>query len=94
MRRASKVDANQKAVVAALVKIGCTVQHLHAVGEGCPDLLVGYHGKNYLIEIKDGAKPPSKRKLTPDQVEWHDKWQGQKAIAESEEGAILIVREL
>ena len=27
-----------------------------------------------LIEVKDGSKPPSKRKLTDDQIPLHQKW--------------------
>lgn len=27
-----------------------------------------------LIEVKDGSKAPSKRKLTADQAEWHKRW--------------------
>ena len=34
MRRAAKVDANQREVVAALRGAGASVQLLHAVGEG------------------------------------------------------------
>ena len=75
-RRASAVDANQKLIVKALRQAGATVQHLHAVGAGCPDLLVGFRGFNHLVEVKDGHKPPSARKLTPDQVVWHDEWRG------------------
>lgn len=92
MRRAAKVDANQTDIVAALRKIGATVQPLHGVGSGCPDLLVGYRGVNYAIEVKDGAKPPSARKLTPDQVEWHIAWRGHVAVADSIEAAISVVR--
>jgi hypothetical protein len=76
MRRAARTDANQTAIVAALRAAGASVQHLHAVGEGCPDLLVGLRGKNYLVEIKDGAKSPSQRGLTPDQQAWHLLWRG------------------
>ena len=83
MRRAAAVDANQSAIVAALRKAGCTVQPLHSVGQGCPDLLVGRLGVNYLIEVKDGSKPPSARKLTSHQVEWHGGWNGRVAIAET-----------
>lgn len=78
--RAAKVDANQSEIVAALREVGCTVQLLHMVGKGCPDLLVGRHGTNVLIECKDGNKPPSARKLTPDQVDWHDSWRGQVVV--------------
>lgn len=92
MRLKAKVDDNQAQMVEALRKIGCTVEPLHAVGKGVPDLLVGYHGVNILIEVKDGNKPPSKRKLTPDQIKWHDSWRGQKAVANSIEEAISVIQ--
>jgi DNA-binding NarL/FixJ family response regulator len=41
MHRAAKVDANQTEITAALRQMGATVQHIHTVGKGCPDLLVG-----------------------------------------------------
>lgn len=74
--RACKVDANHVAVVAALRKAGATVQSLAGVGKGVPDLLVGIRGKTALFEVKDGAKVPSARKLTDDQLKWHAAWQG------------------
>jgi hypothetical protein len=70
MRRAA-VDKNQPAIVAMLRQVGAHVQHLHAVGKGCPDLLVGFRGENWLLEIKDGDKPPSARELTQPQKLWH-----------------------
>ena len=84
----ARVDANQSEVTKALRKIGCSVQHLHAVGKGTPDLLVGYKGNNYLLEIKDGEKPESARKLTPEQTIWHFDWKGQVAIVTSVQEAI------
>lgn len=89
--KAAKIDANQNEIVAALRNIGCTVQILSSVGKGCPDILVGFRGENFLIEIKDGNKPPSGQKLTPDQVEWHANWNGQVNVANSVEAAIEIV---
>jgi hypothetical protein len=85
-----RVDVNQKQVVAALRHEGMTVQHLHAVGKGCPDLLVGWKGKNVLLEIKDGIKS---WKLTPDQIIWHHNWQGQVAVATSPESAVQEVKD-
>jgi Holliday junction resolvase len=76
MRRAAKTDRNQAEIVAALRKVGATVVSLAAVGSGVPDLLVGHKGGTYLLEIKDGTKPPSARELTPDQIEWHIEWRG------------------
>ena len=59
-----------------------------SVGKGCPDILVGRNGMNYLIEIKDGNKPKSAQKLTPDQVEWHEKWNGSVVVINSAEQAL------
>jgi hypothetical protein len=80
MRRAARVDRNQKEIVEHLRKRGATVQPLHTVGRGCPDLLVGYGGQNYLVEVKDGEKSPSQRKLTPDEDAWHWMWKGQVEV--------------
>lgn len=89
--RAAKVDANQVEIVRALRRIGCTVQSLASVGKGVPDLLVGFRGVNYLIEVKDGSKPKSAQKLTTDQVEWHSKWLGRVYVVNCVEDAISIV---
>ena len=91
MRRAAKVDANQREVVAALRAAGASVQLLHAVGEGCPDLLVGYKGLNMLLEVKDGSKPPSAQKLTPQQEEWHRDWRGHRVVVNSPEAALTAI---
>ena len=84
MRRAARVDANQKRLVEYMRKLGATVQPLHTVGRGCPDLLVGWGGKNYLMEVKDDAKPASARKLTPDEDAWHWAWCGQVDVVTNE----------
>ena len=76
-----------------LFRSGATVQSLSAIGAGCPDLLVGYKGVNYLIEVKDGSKPPSGRKLTPDQVEWLGKWKGAAVTVTTLDEAIGALNE-
>lgn len=76
MRRAAKIDANQNDIVEALRKEGATVQSLAAVGNGVPDLLIGFGGVTVLMEVKDGSKAPSGRLLTPLQMDWHSKWNG------------------
>ena len=50
--RAKRVDINQKAIVEHLRAMGASVFHLHEVGKGCPDLLVGVNSQTYLIEVK------------------------------------------
>lgn len=94
MRRAAKIDANQGEIVAAIRSLGVSVQHLHTVGAGVPDLLCGVAGVNFLVEVKDGAKPPSAQKLTPDQIEWHSKWRTPVYIVNSVEQAIDLVQKI
>lgn len=95
MRRAAKIDANQKEVVDAMRAIGATVHSLAALGDGCPDLLVGYNGRTVLMEVKDGNKPQWEIKLTPAQEKWHKSWTGSTlAIVYGPEGAIKLLRSL
>jgi Holliday junction resolvase len=90
--RAAKVDANQAEIVAALRKIGCKVYVSSSFGQGFPDLIVGCRGRLCLLEIKDGSKPPSARKLTPDQVKFHADWTGLPLyVVDSVESAIAAV---
>lgn len=91
MRRAGKVDANQAEIVHALRRLGCTVMSIASVGRGCPDLVVGVRGRNVLLEVKDGRRPPSDRKLTPAEREWIDAWRGQVNVVESVDDAIEVV---
>jgi len=76
MRRAAAVDANQKDIVAALRMVGASVAPCHAVGQGFPDLVVGYQGTNHLIEVKDPSQPKHRHELTPAQVKFHAEWSG------------------
>lgn len=82
-----RVDSNQAEIVAALREYGCSVQHLHIIGKGCPDLLVGIHGRNYLIELKSNRRS----KLTEDECRWFENWSGQVAIAYSAKEIINII---
>jgi len=92
VRRAAKIDDNQAAIVKALRAIpGVTVRSLAAVGDGMPDLAVGHRGKTYLLEIKDGSKPPSKQKLTTMEQEFFDTWTGHAVVVSSVKQAIMEV---
>lgn len=86
-----KIDANQPDIVAALRKAGASVQHLHTLGKGCFDLLVGFRQRNFVIEIKNPAQPPSKRRLTPDEQVWAEGWQGQKAVISTIDEALMLI---
>jgi hypothetical protein len=93
MRAAAKIDANQVELVRQLRSCGVQVQLLSAVGKGCPDLLCGWRGKNILLEVKDGKKPPSAQVLTADQRDWHASWPGQVAVVNDFKSAMDAILE-
>lgn len=76
MRRAAAVDGNQGLIVRVLRAIGASVQSIAPVGDGCPDLLVGWRRQTFLLEVKDPAQAPSARRLTELELRWHRTWNG------------------
>lgn len=92
--RHSRTDGNHAAIVAALRSIGASVVSLADIGNGCPDLLVGYRGQNLLLEVKDGRKPPSARKLTPAERKFFDDWRAPIYIVYSEVDAVTLVNKM
>jgi len=90
-----RTDANQKQIVEMVRKLpGASITSTHTIGKGFPDLVIGYKGINYLIELKDGNKPKSQKKLTPDEVEFHMKWNGQIAVCENFEDILKILKNI
>jgi hypothetical protein len=84
-------DANEKEIVLALEKVGAAVQRLD--GDGLPDLLCGFRGQLYLIEVKlpltaRGAVQQGKNRgaggdhddMTPAQVKWWREWRGKPPV--------------
>ena len=60
-----KRDSNHTDIRDALRRVpGCRVFDTADVGDGFPDLVVGFMGIIRLMEIKDGTLSPSRRKLT------------------------------
>lgn len=91
--RAAKIDANQSEIVQGLRKLGASVAITSMVGDGFVDIICGFRGVNYMLEIKDGNKPPSQRKLTDAQVKFHAEWRGKIYVVNSLDDAINIIKE-
>jgi Holliday junction resolvase len=85
--RGRKTDANQSSIVSALRQVGASVVDLSAVGKGCPDLLVGYRGQTYLLEVKNKA---GRNRLTADQNVFMAWWHGVPPIIVYNESDALI----
>lgn len=86
MRRAAKVDANQDAIVSALRAAGASVQSLAQVGKGCPDLLAGFRGTNFVLEVKREKKNPN-----DDQARWHSEWRAPVYVVRSPDEALRVI---
>jgi len=70
--RGGRVDANHAAVRDEFRRLGWVVEDLSHIGHGVPDLYCEKGDKYVFAEVKDGNKPPSKRRLTEDEVFWHE----------------------
>lgn len=89
--RQVKKDRNHQEVCDGLRAADMSVVDLSVVGKGCPDICVGWRGVNVLLEIKDPAKPPSKRALTEDEAEFQLHWRGHMFVVHSAAEAIAYV---
>ena len=76
-RRAGRTDANQADIVADLRRIpGCSVAVTSSLGKGYPDILVGFRGLNFWIELKNpktarGQKPDTRARQESFRAGWH-----------------------
>jgi hypothetical protein len=86
-------DKNEPDIIRALVAVGATVTKLHE--PGVPDLLVGFRGRTFLLEVKGAAGKQggvAHRTLTDRQQQWWDEWLGERpTIVRSVEEALTVV---
>lgn len=75
----------------AIRRIGAEVTHIHTVGNGVSDLLVSFRQRWYVLEVKDGDKPPSQRDLTEDERKWINKQRAPVFIVNNPQDAVEIL---
>jgi hypothetical protein len=81
-----RTDANQRQIVKVLRDLGASVQCLHVIGHGCPDLAIGWHGVTLLAEVKSASGT-----LTQDEQDWHSTWRGQVCVIRSIDDALALL---
>lgn len=84
MRRAAKIDANQGAIVEALRKVGAKV---HYIKEPV-DLVVGFRGRNVLLEVKNES---GRDELTQAQKDFIAGWPGEVHVVRDVPQALTAV---
>lgn len=91
MRRAARRDHGEPDIIKAMRACGAYVKVIN--DEGAFDLLAWYRGHTLLIEVKDGTKPPSARRLTDAEQKFHDEWPGDNLhIVNSVEEALALLK--
>ena len=84
MRHAKRTDENQQAIVKALRDAGAYVWIISLP----VDLLVGYKGHTFLVEIKTDAK----KRLTALQADFFENWSGSTlARIDSPDAALRMI---
>ena len=91
--RKARVDANQPRVVACFRRLGWSVLIISQL-KNCCDIIVAKGGQTIAVEIKDGDKPPSQRKLSVGEQEFKDEWLGRWELIESIDDVIKLNGEL
>ena len=92
--RGKRKDANHNEVTEFLSRHGWSVADTSALGFGFPDAVCGKPGICVVVEIKDGSKPPSERKLTEAEQKFRDNWTGPYVLAVSPEDALTQLETL
>jgi hypothetical protein len=87
--RARRTDGNHRQIADVFLKLGFSVLDIHTLPD-CGDLLVARDGHSILIEIKDGSKPPSQRKLRDNQREFRRAWKGAYEVVETVDDALAL----
>jgi len=86
-----RIDKTQGEIVQTFRKMGCPTFITSDLGKGFPDCLTKIGKDIWLIEIKDGSKPLSQRKLTPLEQKFHIEFDGCVKVISSVDEAIEFV---
>ena len=89
----NRVDSNQAELIKHFKSWGCSVLNISSL-KNCCDAFISLHGRTIAVEIKDGAKPKSARKLTEGEQKFKEEWQGAWRLCESIKDADKIINEL
>jgi hypothetical protein len=86
-----RVDANQNQIIHTFIALGASVLNLSRVGQGCPDILIGYKNQSILCEIKADEK----KTFTEPQIKFMQNWRGGPVSRiDSVDAAIRLIKML
>lgn len=88
-RRAAKVDSNHQKIVKAFRRLGWSVFNVSQL-KNCCDLVVAKDLWTVCVEVKDGEKPQSARKLSAGEKKFRDEWNGSWMLVQSVEDVEIL----
>lgn len=86
--RGGRRDRNHSEIKRHAESLGFTVFDTADLAGGFCDLILIKNKYVFFVEVKDGEKPPSQKKLTPDEIKFKEKIEAQECnfiIAETNE---------
>ena len=91
MTYAKRVDLNHQEVVKTLRSLGASVFDASRMGQGFPDLVVGYKQQTVLVEIKSSEQ----KRFTNAQLKFMAEWKGSAVVRINDiDGAIRLIKVL
>ena len=86
-----RVDENQKQIIHTFIALGASVVDLSRVGQGTPDLAIGYNKKTIFVEVKSSEKAA----YTEPQEKFMQTWRGGAIVRiDSVDAAIRLIKML
>jgi Holliday junction resolvase len=79
-RRLTGKDQNQAEIVGVLRDVGASIIDTSHMGNGFPDLVVGYRGVIYLLEVKNNKTFYGRKGFNENQKAWNARWAGPPPI--------------
>jgi len=89
----NRIDSNQTELIKHFKSFGCSVLNISSL-KNCCDAIISLHGRSIFIEIKDGKKVPSARKLTEGELKFKAETLGAWRLVESIKDADKVIAEL
>ena len=86
MRHRGRVDKTQNEIVVALRNVGAKVAITSNLGNGFPDLIVGYRDTIWLMEVKSKGG-----KLTQDEESFYSEWRPYMVVVYTVDEALKAI---
>lgn len=86
-----KKDDNHNEIVQVFREVGARILETYMVADTGCDFIALLNQRVFVVEVKDGSKPPSSRKLTLNEICAREYWAENFHVIESVDDAIKVI---